>query len=155
MIVKEKYTYVIDGSEYEGVICFDDSISKPLPGILVSHQYSGCSKLEERKCEHLADAGFFAFAVDLYGKGIRGKNAEESLKLMNDLCSNRSIISSRINHCLDLLKNHKRVDKNNTAAIGYCFGGKCVLDLARSGAELNLIVSFHGIYDKTNEDSSK
>ena len=155
MIVKEKYTYVIDGSEYEGVICFDDSISKPLPGILVSHQYSGCSKLEERKCEHLADAGFFAFAVDLYGMGIRGKNAEESLKLMNDLCSNRSLISSRINHCLDLLKNHKRVDKNNTAAIGYCFGGKCVLDLARSGAELNLIVSFHGIYDKPNEDSSK
>ena len=93
MIVKEKYTYVIDDSEYEGVVCFDDSISKPLPGILVSHQYSGCSKLEERKCEHLADAGFFAFAVDLYGKGIRGKNAEESLKLMNDLCSNRSLIS--------------------------------------------------------------
>ena len=111
--------------------------------------------MEERKCEHLADAGFFAFAVDLYGKGIRGKNAKESLKLMNDLCSNRSLISSRINHCLDLLKNHKRVDKNNTAAIGYCFGGKCVLDLARSGAELNLIVSFHGIYDKPDEDSSK
>ena len=62
----------------------------------------------------------------------------------------RTLLSERINHCLSLLKNNKLVDKNMIAAIGYCFGGKCVLDLARSGAELNLIVSFHGIYDRPN-----
>ena len=150
MIVKKPYEYQDQGLTFQGFICYNDDIKHPLPGVLVSHQYSGCSKLEERKCEHLANAGYFAFAIDLYGKGIRGNNPEESSKLMNELTADRTLLSDRINHCLSLLKNNKLVDKNMIAAIGYCFGGKCVLDLARSGAELNLIVSFHGIYDRPN-----
>ena len=121
----------------------------------MSHQYSGCSKLEERKAEFLAKEGYFAFAIDLYGKGIRGNTPEESLDLMNQLSSDRNILSNRINHCLNLLKENKLVNRNKIAAIGYCFGGKCVLDLARSGAELNLIVSFHGIYDRPNIENPK
>ena len=155
MIVKENFNYTIDGDDFQGVICYDNEIKDPLPGVLVSHQYSGCSKLEERKAEFLAKEGYFAFAVDLYGKGIRGNTPEESLDLMNQLSSDRNILSHRINHCLNLLKENKLVDGNKIAAIGYCFGGKCVLDLARSGAELNLIVSFHGIYDRPNIDNPK
>ena len=67
---------------------------------------------------------------------------------MNELSKDRTVISKRLNHCLTLLKDQKLVDSNKVAAIGYCFGGRCVLDLARSGAELNLVVSFHGIYDR-------
>ena len=85
MIVKEKYEYKIGPDIFQGFICYDNEIEGPLSGVLVSHQYSGCSKLEERKCEFLAKAGYFAFAIDLYGKGIRGKTPEESVNLMNQL----------------------------------------------------------------------
>ena len=71
MIVKENFNYTIDGDDFQGVICYDNEIEVPLPGVLVSHQYSGCSKLEVKKSEFLAKAGYFAFAIDLYGKGIR------------------------------------------------------------------------------------
>ena len=155
MIIKEKYEYHMGANKFQGIICYDDEIKTPLPGILVSHQYSGCSALEERKCEFLAKAGYFAFAIDLYGKGIRGNTPEESLNLMNQLSEDRTVLSKRINHCLTLLKNHDLVDSDKIAAIGYCFGGRCVLDLARSGAELNLVVSFHGIYDRPNIGNPK
>lgn len=155
MIVKEKYEYQIGADKFQGVICYDDKIKEPFPGVIVSHQYSGCSAFEERKCEFLAKAGYFAFAIDLYGKGIRGNTPEESLKLMNQLSEDRTVLAKRINHCLTLLKNHDLVDSNKVAAIGYCFGGRCVLDLARSGAELNLVVSFHGIYDRPNIENPK
>ena len=155
MIVKEKYEYQIGEEIFQGVICYDNEIKGSRPGVLVSHQYSGCSKLEERKCEFLAKAGYFAFAIDLYGKGIRGKTPEESLELMNQLSEDRTVLAKRINHCLTLLKDHALVDNNKVAAIGYCFGGRCVLDLARSGAELNLVVSFHGIYDRPNIGNPK
>ncbi len=155
MIIKEKYEYKIGDNDFEGIICYDNEIEVPLPGVLVSHQYSGCSKMEERKCEFLAKAGYFAFAIDLYGKGIRGRTPEESLNLMNQLSEDRKVLSERINHCLNLLKNYELVDNSKVAAIGYCFGGRCVLDLARSGAELNLVVSFHGIYDRPNIDNPK
>ena len=84
MIVKENFNYTIDGDDFQGVICYDNEIKDPLPGVLVSHQYSGCSKLEERKAEFLAKEGYFAFAIDLYGKGIRGNTPEESLELMRN-----------------------------------------------------------------------
>ena len=155
MIVKEKYEYKIGPDIFQGFICYDNETEGPLSGVLVSHQYSGCSKLEERKCEFLAKAGYFAFAIDLYGKGIRGKTPEESVNLMNQLSEDRTVLAKRINHCLTLLKKHNLVDSSKIAAIGYCFGGKCVLDLARSGAELNLVVSFHGIYDKPNINNPK
>ena len=155
MIIKEKYEYKIGDNNFEGIICYDNEIDGPLPGVLVSHQYSGCSKMEERKCEFLAEAGYFAFAIDLYGKGIRGKTPEESLNLMNQLSEDRKVLSDRINYCLNLLKNYELVDSSKVAAIGYCFGGRCVLDLARSGAELNIVVSFHGIYDRPNIDNPK
>ena len=74
---------------------------------------------------------------------------------MNQLSEDRTVLAKRINHCLTLLKKHNLVDSNKIAAIGYCFGGRCVLDLARSGAELNLVVSFHGIYDKPNINNPK
>ena len=74
---------------------------------------------------------------------------------MNQLSEDRTVLAKRINHCLTLLKDHDLVDNNKVAAIGYCFGGRCVLDLARSGAELNLVVSFHGIYDRPNIGNPK
>lgn len=155
MIVKENFDYIIDGEDFQGIICYDNDIKEPMPGVLVSHQYSGCSKLEEKKAEFLAKEGYFAFAIDLYGKGIRGNSPEESLDLMNQLSADRKVLSKRINYCLKLLKEHKLVESKKIAAIGYCFGGKCVLDLARSGAEVNVIVSFHGIYDRPNIDNPK
>ena len=155
VIVKEDFNYTIDGEDFQGIICYDNDIKGSMPGVLVSHQYSGCSELEEKKSEFLAKEGYFAFAVDLYGTGIRGRTAEESSNLMNQLAADRKVLSKRINHCLGLLKNHDLVDSNKIAAIGYCFGGKCILDLARSGAELNLVVSFHGIYDRPNIGNPK
>lgn len=155
MIIKEKYIYKIDGEEYEGTFSYEDSGKPPMPAILIAPTYSGPSPLEEEKAEYFASLGYFTFIIDLYGKGKRGSNPEESTKLMDELSSNRSILSRRINFCLDLLKGHSYVDNKRIAAVGYCFGGKCVLDLARSGAEVNLIISLHGIYDRPNINNPK
>ncbi len=155
MIIKEKYIYKIDGEEYEGIVSYENSIKSPMPALLIAPTYAGPSALEEEKAEYFVSLGYFTFIVDLYGKGKRGSTPEESTKLMSELCSDRRVLSKRINFCLNLLEDHASVDNKRIVAIGYCFGGKCVLDLARSAAEVNLIISVHGIYDRPNINDSK
>ncbi|WP_417319288.1 dienelactone hydrolase family protein [Emcibacter sp.] len=145
MIKTETITYDGPGGTYEGTISYDDSLDGPRPGILVSHAWMGQGSFETEQAEKLAGLGYVGFALDLYGKGVRANDKDKAAELMNTVASDHEALVSRLHYALELLKEHPLVDGDRTAAIGYCFGGKCVLDLARSGAATLGVVSFHGI----------
>jgi dienelactone hydrolase len=129
----------------EGRLAWDDAVEEPRPGILVSHAWSGRSAFEDGKADALAGLGYVAFALDLYGKGMRGTNPEENAALMQPFLQDRAALQQRLLESLQTLRAQPEVDAGNVAAIGFCFGGLCVLDIARTGADLAGVVSFHGL----------
>ncbi len=148
MIQNQRIDYTLDRETYEGVICWDDSINGKRPGVLVSHAWFGQSDFEVNKANDLAKMGYVAFALDMYGKGRRAKDATEAGQLMHECVDDRIELRSRIMTALDTLKNHALVDDTKIGGIGFCFGGRCILDLARTGIDIKGVASFHGIYDQ-------
>lgn len=130
----------------QGMLAWDDGLSGPRPGILVSHAWGGQGDYENSKANGLAALGYVAFALDLYGKGVRGSNPEENSALMQPFLDDREMLQKRLLLSLDTLRQQDEVDVSNIAAIGYCFGGLCVLDIARTGEDLAGVVSFHGMF---------
>jgi dienelactone hydrolase len=129
----------------EGYFCFDDELPGPLPAVILSHDWSGRGEFVEKKAHRLAYHGFAVFALDMYGKGKRGTTQEECQALMMPLATDRALLAKRINAALAHVKTLPQVDARRIAAMGFCFGGMCVMDLARSGAELRGVVSIHGL----------
>jgi len=129
----------------EGMLAWDDSIAGERPGVLVSHAWSGRSDFEDGKARRLAELGYVAFTLDLYGKGVRGSSVEENSALMQPFLDDRAMLQQRLLLSLNTLRDQAEVDAANVAAIGFCFGGLCVLDIARTGEELAGVVSFHGL----------
>ena len=126
-------------------MAWDDTVSGHRPGVLVSHAWAGRSDFEDRKAEHLAELGYVGFALDLYGQGVSGRSPDENAALMQPFLDDRALLQRRMQLSLEQLSAQKEVDGDRTAAIGFCFGGLCVLDLARTGADLCGVVSFHGL----------
>lgn len=127
----------------EGWHAYDDAMEGPRPAVLIVHQWTGLSDYEKMRAEMLAELGYNVFALDIYGKGIRPQppeSAKESAKYKED----RDRFRERLAAGLAVLKSDERTDPGRIAAIGYCFGGTGVLELARSGAEIAGVVSFHG-----------
>ena len=148
MTIEEKIIYKDAlNNEFEGVVVWDDSIKGTKPGILVSHMWSGQSEFEVDKAKALAELGYVGFAIDNYGKGRRANGPEDAQVLMDELNGNRPLLLERMLLAVTTLQKHKEVDASRIGAIGFCFGGKCVLDLARSGININGVVSFHGLLD--------
>jgi len=146
MALREQLSeYRCGDSVHEGYFCYDDAFPGPLPVVLISHDWSGRGEFAEKKAHRLAYHGYAAFALDMYGKGKRGKNPEENQALMMPLMQDRSLLAKRINAALAHVRTLPQVDARRVAAMGFCFGGLCVLDLARSGADVRGVVSFHGI----------
>ena len=133
----------------EGFVAYDDSISGKRPGVLVVHQWFGLTAYEKRRATMLAQLGYVAFCADIYGKDNRPKNVQEASALVGkyEHEGDRSLLRARVNAALGELKKNELVDTKRVAAIGYCFGGTTVVELARSGADLNGVVSFHGGLD--------
>lgn len=129
----------------EGYIAQKDRTSKPL--VLVVHDWSGCRDFAKQKAEYFAKLGCLGFAIDLYGKGKRGSDTDTSLNqsLLNDVMQNREVIVTRLQSALDYAIDSLNADKNKVIAVGFCFGGLCVLDFARAGASVNGVVSVHGL----------
>ena len=119
--------------------------AKVAPAVMIVHDWSGCNQLVKDRAIEFASNGYVAYAVDMYGMGQVGQNDEEKQALMMSILSNRQKLAARINLFLDKLRSLPQVAANNLFALGFCFGGLCVLDLARSGAKLNGVVSFHGL----------
>ena len=128
------------------MLAWDDAVEGPRPGVLVSHAWGGRSDFEDGKANALAELGYAAFALDLYGKGVRGSGPEENAALMQPFLEDRAMLQQRMLASVDTMREQDPVDGSKLAAIGFCFGGLCVLDLARTGADLAGVVSFHGLF---------
>ncbi len=138
--------YDIDGTTYEGLLVVDDAWSGPRPGVLVAHAWAGRTGFEDGKARWLAERGYAALAMDLYGKGVRGSNNEENAALMTPFVEDRPMLQARLAANLAELRAQEAVDASRCAGIGFCFGGLCMLDLARSGADVAGVVSIHGLF---------
>ncbi|MDF1836286.1 MAG: dienelactone hydrolase family protein [Planctomycetota bacterium] len=137
--------YTHDGTLLEGCLAWDDSATETRPGILVSHAWGGRNPFTTEKAKALAEQGYVAFALDLYGKGVLGTSKEENEALLQPHLDNRVRLQDRLNTCLQVLRDQSEVDAAKTAIIGYCFGGLCAMDLARSGADILGAISMHGL----------
>lgn len=128
----------------EGVAVYDTVVKGKRPGILIVHQWKGLTAYEKRRAEMLASLGYAVVCADTYGKGVRADNPKDAAGLAGKYKADRPLLRARVNAGLAQLKAHPMVDARRTAAIGYCFGGTTVLELARSGADVAGVVSFHG-----------
>jgi dienelactone hydrolase len=146
-VKSETVEYPHESAVLEGYLAYDESVQEPRPGILVVHEWKGLGDYAKRRAEQLAQLGYLALAVDMYGKGVRAKDHEEAATLSAVYREDRQLMRGRILAALDVLKRHPLVDPGRLAAIGYCFGGTTVLELARSGADVLGVVSFHGGLD--------
>ncbi|HUJ60914.1 MAG TPA: dienelactone hydrolase family protein [Kofleriaceae bacterium] len=131
----------------EGYLAYDDAARGKRPGILVVHAWMGLDDNARHRAEMLAQLGYVAFAADIYGKGVRPKDRDEAGKLAGTYKADRALLRQRVNAAFDQLVKNPRVDPTKTAAIGYCFGGTTVIELARSGTDVKGVVSFHGGLD--------
>ncbi len=146
--IKTKTIEYKDGDTVlEGVRVWDDAVKSPRPGVLVVHQWLGLTGYEKHRAEQLAQLGYVAFCADIYGKGVRPKDTKEAGVEATKYKTNRKLLRARVNAGLDALKKSDLVDAKRVAAIGYCFGGTTVIELARSGADVAGVVSFHGGLD--------
>lgn len=131
----------------EGYLAYDAAFAGKRPGVLVVHEWMGHNPYVRKRAEQLARLGYVAFALDMYGKGVRAKDAKEAAALAGKFKADRPLMRARAGAGLDVLRKQARVDPFRLAAIGYCFGGTTALELARSGADLVSVVSFHGGLD--------
>jgi dienelactone hydrolase len=143
-IVTDIIEYKQGETTLEGYVAYDDAISALRPGIIVVHEWMGLNEYAKWRCDSLAKLGYVAFAADIYGKGVRAQTPEEAGKLAGQYRGDRPLMRARIQAAVDWLKGNMLVDSSRIAAIGYCFGGTVVLELARSGANVKGVVSFHG-----------
>lgn len=142
----ERIEYSDNGVVLEAHVAYPDMEGKR-PVVLVSHAWAGRDSFEDNKAEALAELGYVGFALDLYGKGVLGSSVEENTALMSPFLEDREMLRKRITSALNTACKLERVDPSAVGAIGFCFGGLCVLDLARSGADVKGVVSFHGLFN--------
>ena len=128
----------------KGYVAYDDAREGKLPGVLVVHAWRGHGENAQAKARELAKLGYVAFALDMYGKGVYAKDNQEAAKLAGGFYGDRALMRSRAQAGLAQLKARPNVDPERLGAIGFCFGGTVVLELARHGEDLDGVVSFHG-----------
>ncbi|MDD5123734.1 dienelactone hydrolase family protein, partial [Methylovulum sp.] len=144
-IVTNTVNYLDGCVVLEGFFAFDEAIQGRRPAVLINHARGGRDGFIAEKAEKLAKLGYLGFAVDMYGQGVLGTSQEENSRLMQPFMDDRAMLQKRIQAALSTVRLMPWVDDNKIAAIGFCFGGLCVLDLARTGADIKGVVSFHGL----------
>ncbi|MFF7708383.1 dienelactone hydrolase family protein [Pseudomonas sp. NPDC007930] len=156
-ITLESLVYQVAGKAYESRLVFDADISSPRPGLVMAPNWMGISEGAERIAQAVASQGYVVLLADLYGQGVRPTSADEALAAMMPLKNDRGQLRTLMNEALSQLQSQSSatVDTANLAAFGFCFGGCCALDLARTGAPLKAAVSFHGTLDATDPAEAK
>jgi dienelactone hydrolase len=153
-IKTENVEYKDGNTTLKGFIAFKESMKK-LPAVLIVHEWWGLNDYPKMRAQQLAELGYFAFAVDMYGDGKVASSPEEAGKLAGSVRGDITKLRARINAALDFIKKDSRVDPDKIAAMGYCFGGGIVLELARSGADIKGVISFHGGLATPNPSETK
>lgn len=143
----ETVQYKQGDTTLKGYLAYDDSAQGRRPGVLVVPEWWGLTDYAKHRAQMLAQLGYVAFAADMYGDGKTTNDVKEAGQWAGALKGNRQLLRQRVRAGLDALKARPQVDPGKTAAIGYCFGGTSVIELARSGAQLGGVVSFHGGLD--------
>ncbi len=146
--------YASEGATCAGTLVSDDAWKGPRPGVLVTHDWMGVTERTQHAAEELAKLGYVAFCVDVYGKGVRPANTDEAGKLAGQYKGDRKLMRARMQAGLTAMLAGGKVDAKRVGAIGYCFGGTCALELARSGAQVAAIATFHaGLSTPTPDDA--
>ncbi|MBI4834990.1 MAG: dienelactone hydrolase family protein [Planctomycetes bacterium] len=154
-IISENVEYKSNGVVMEGFIAYDGAVSGKRPAVIIVHEWDGLGNYVKSRAEQIARLGYVAFCADIYGKGVRASSSEESAKLAGTYRANPKLMRERITAALEELKNNELVDKDNIAAMGYCFGGGTVLELARTGADIKGVISFHGNLNNLDPATTK
>src|SRR5438477_2755433 len=128
----------------QGFSAWDDAAPGKRPGVLVVHEWWGHNEHARNQARRLAEAGYVGFALDMYGKGKVTTHPQDAQAFVSEVTKDPAVLAARFNAALEQLKHDPRVDTTRIAAIGYCFGGAVVLDMARAGAPLAAVVTFHG-----------
>lgn len=148
--VKTKTVDYTQGSTaLQGFIAWDDAKPGKRPGVLVIHEWWGHNEHARRQATRLAEAGYVAFALDLFGKGKQTTHPKEAEAFVTELMKDATAIGARFNAALDQLKKDPHVDPEQIAAIGYCFGGSVAISMARAGADLDAVVGLHAALAQT------
>lgn len=148
-IVRQTLVYDGPGGPFEGVITWEDEVETQRPGVLVCPNILGQKEADNQKAEDLAKLGYVALACDVFGQGRRKTRESSNVsEYMDELDADRGLLRDRLAASLAALRGFASVDPARVAAIGFCFGGKCVLDMARAGLPILGGVSFHGVYDR-------
>jgi dienelactone hydrolase len=143
-ILTSRIEYSVDDSLHQGYLAFDNESSAARPGIILVHEWWGLNDYMVRRAHMLAELGYVALAIDMYGAGRVADNPDQAGELMNGVLNDMSAGTAALEAGYQLLLNQVGVDKSRCAAIGYCFGGAMVLHMARIGLPLSAVVSFHG-----------
>lgn len=146
VVKTEEVSYAANGLTMKGYLAYDDKIKDKRPGVLVVHEWWGHNEYARKRARMLAELGYTALAVDMYGDGKQASHPEDAGKFAGEVMQNMAGAKARFTAALDLLKKHGTVDASRIAAIGYCFGGGVVLHMARLGLDLKGVASFHGSY---------
>jgi dienelactone hydrolase len=151
----KKVTYKHGDLECHGYLAWDDSVQGARPGVLVVHEWWGLNDYARSRAEQLAKLGYVALAADMYGEGKTATHPQQAGEMASKVRSNVEDWRKRAIAALDVLKNQPQCDKTKLAAMGYCFGGSTVLQLAFSGADVKAVVSFHGALPTPNAADAK
>jgi len=143
-IVGKPVEYTADSVTLKGYIVYDDKLKDKRPGVIVVHEWWGHNEYARKRADMLAELGYVALAVDMYGNGKQADHPNDAGKFSSEVMKNMPVMKARFLAAMDLLKKNEAVDPVRVAAIGYCFGGGVVLAMARDGADLKGVVSFHG-----------
>jgi dienelactone hydrolase len=154
-LTTETVEYGRADTQFEGFLAYDRSHEGKRPGVLVFHTWRGLDDYIRRRTQMVAELGYVAFAADIFGKGIRPKDVPERQALLNQYLNNRGLLRERCRAALDALRAHPMVEPGKLGAIGYCFGGCAALELARSGADVSGVVSFHGLLSSPTPDDAR
>jgi dienelactone hydrolase len=143
-LIRQIIQYPMGDGVAEGYVVYDNDHTALRPTVLIVHQWLGLSDYEKRRADMLAQLGYVAIAIDVYGKGVRAASPQEGGQLSSALKEDRDTLRKRLQAGLAYAVGHSRVDPRKIAVMGYCFGGTCALELARSGANITGVISFHG-----------
>jgi dienelactone hydrolase len=139
--------WMLDGKAFSGFLVYDDATSAKRPGVLMVPDWKGVGDNAVAKAKHVAGTDYVVLLADVYGKGVRPKTDEEAMAQVKGLYADRDALRARANRALEVLRAQAAeapIDTRRIGAVGYCFGGATVLELARSGADLAAVVTFHG-----------